>query len=103
MLAPKMILADTKFEFPYSLLLMRKAFEYTFIANACYSRENVITVIVDEGRENLVAYSRLFVANPDLSRRFEFKAPFNTYNENTFYTHDLVIGYGDNLFLKTVS
>ncbi|KAL5776280.1 hypothetical protein ACOSP7_009206 [Xanthoceras sorbifolium] len=102
MLEPKMILADTKFEFPYSLLLMRKVFEDTFIANAGYSRENVISVVIDEGRANPVAYSRLFVANPDLSRRFEFKAPLNTYNENTFYTHDHVIGYGDYPFLKTV-
>ncbi|KAL5778770.1 hypothetical protein ACOSQ2_009507 [Xanthoceras sorbifolium] len=91
MLEPKMILAYTKFECFHSLLLMRRAFDDTFIVNADYSRKDVISVVVDEGRANLVVYSRLFLANLDLSRRFEFDTPLNTDNGETFYTRDFAL------------
>ncbi|KAL5776288.1 hypothetical protein ACOSP7_009214 [Xanthoceras sorbifolium] len=102
MVQPKMILADTKFKWPQSLLAVRKAFDGTFIVNGGYDREDGIRAVAD-GHADLVAYGRLFLANPDLPRRFELNAPLNAYNEATFYTHDPVIGYTDYLFLETVS
>lgn len=35
---------------------------------------------------DFVAYGRLFVANPDLPKRFALNAELNKYNRNTFYT-----------------
>jgi 12-oxophytodienoic acid reductase len=46
-----------------------------------------------------VAYGRIFLANPDLPRRFELGAPLNEYERSTFYTQDPVIGYTDYPFL----
>ena len=34
---------------------------------------------------DLVAFGRPFLANPDLPKRFEMKAPLNTPDANTFY------------------
>ncbi|XWS55336.1 hypothetical protein CRYUN_Cryun10bG0166100 [Craigia yunnanensis] len=49
---------------------------------------------------DLVAFGRLFLANPDLPRRFELNAPLNSYNESTLYLSDPVIGYTDYPFLE---
>ncbi|KAL5778769.1 hypothetical protein ACOSQ2_009506 [Xanthoceras sorbifolium] len=87
---PKMILANTKFECPQSLLSERKAFNGTFIVNGGYGREDGIRVVA-EGCADLVAYGRLFLANSDLPRRFELDASLNAYNKTTFYIHDPVI------------
>ena len=53
-----------------------------------------------EEKANLVAYGRLFLANPDLPKRFEVDAPLNKYNRETFYTPDPVVGYTDYPFLE---
>ncbi|TXG53352.1 hypothetical protein EZV62_022521 [Acer yangbiense] len=102
MIESRMILADTKFECPHSLVPMRKAFNGTFIVNGGYEREDGIRAVL-EGSADLVAYGRLFLANPDLPRRFQIDAPLNAYNRDTFYTHDPVIGYTDYPFLQQVS
>lgn len=39
-----------------------------------------------EGWADLIAYGRLFIANPDLPKRFELKAPLNQPDADTFYT-----------------
>ncbi|KAL5776279.1 hypothetical protein ACOSP7_009205 [Xanthoceras sorbifolium] len=79
MVKPKMILADTKFKCPRSLLAVRKAFDGTFIVNGGYDKEDGIKAVA-EGHADLVAYGRSFLANPDLPRRFELNAPLNAYN-----------------------
>ena len=97
---PRMKLAvGDKFEVPYSLLPMRKAFNRTFIATGGYDREEGMKAIA-ENRADLVAYGRLFLANPDLPKRFELDAPLNKYNRETFYTSDPVVGYTDYPFLE---
>lgn len=53
-----------------------------------------------EDRADLVAYGRLFLANPDLPTRFELDASLNKYNRETFYTSDPVVGYTDYPFLE---
>ena len=81
-----------------SLLPMRKAFGGTFIACEGYNKDSGNKVVA-ENRTDLVAYGRLFLANPDLPKRFELNAPLNEYNSETFYTSDPVIGYTDYPFL----
>ncbi|CAD6339813.1 unnamed protein product [Miscanthus lutarioriparius] len=77
-----------------SCLPFRKAFNGTFIAAGGYDREEGNKVVA-EGYADLVAYGRLFLANPDLPKRFELNAPLNKYDRSTFYTQDPVVGYTD--------
>ncbi|CAI0396811.1 unnamed protein product [Linum tenue] len=83
-----------------SLLPMRQAFKGTFVAAGGFGREDG-NKAVEEDRADLVAYGRLFLANPDLPRRFELNAPLNKYNRDTFYISDPVIGYTDYPFLDS--
>ncbi|KAG5576132.1 hypothetical protein H5410_056266 [Solanum commersonii] len=76
----------------------RKAFRGTFIVTGGYDREDG-NKVVDEGQADLVAYGRMFIANPDLPRRFELDAALNKYSREAFYTFDPVVGYTDYPFL----
>jgi 12-oxophytodienoic acid reductase len=96
---PRMVKLGEKFETPHSLSPMRKAFKGTFIAAGGYNRSDG-NKAVEEDYADLVAFGRLFLANPDLPRRFELDAPLNEYNRSTFYIHDPVIGYTDYPFLE---
>ncbi|KAM1734707.1 hypothetical protein ACFX11_020145 [Malus domestica] len=58
---------------------------------------------VAEGRADLIAYGRIFLANPDLPKRFELNAPLNKYNRETFYIADPVVGYIDYPFLEATT
>ncbi|KAJ4713758.1 12-oxophytodienoate reductase [Melia azedarach] len=91
-----------KCDIPQNLLPMRRAFSGTFIVGGGYGREDGNKAVA-EGYADLVAYGRLFLANPDLPRRFEVNAPLNKYNADTFYTPDPVIGYTDYSFLESNS
>lgn len=102
MVEPRMINVGEKVEVPHSLLPMRKAFKGTFIVVGGYDREEGNTAIAS-GYADLVAYGRLFLANPDLPRRFELNAPLNKYNRETFYIQDPVVGYTDYPFLDSDS
>ncbi|KAL8133192.1 12-oxophytodienoate reductase 1-like isoform X2 [Apium graveolens] len=95
---PRMKTAWEKFECSESLTPMRKAFNGTFIVAGGYGREDGNKAVA-ENRADLVAYGRVFLANPDLPRRFELDAPLNKYDRNTFYTSDPVVGYTDYPFL----
>ncbi|MCI04866.1 12-oxophytodienoate reductase, partial [Trifolium medium] len=74
------------------------AFNGTFIVAGGYTRQDGINAIA-ENRADLVAYGRLFIANPDLPKRFALDAPLNNYNRETFYTSDPTLGYTDYPFL----
>ncbi|XP_073003644.1 putative 12-oxophytodienoate reductase 11 isoform X2 [Typha latifolia] len=100
MVEPRMVKVGEKFVTPHSLLPMRNAFKGTFIAVGGYDREEGNKAIAD-GYADLVAYGRLFLANPDLPRRFELDAPLNKYNRDTFYISDPVVGYTDYPFLSS--
>ena len=82
----------------HSLLPMRKAFKGTFIAAGGYNRERGNIALADNYAD-LIAYGRLFLANPDLPKRFELDAPLNKYDRSTFYIPDPVVGYTDYPFL----
>lgn len=96
---PRMIEMFDKYVTPHSLHPMRKAFEGTFIAAGGYRRDDGNEVVAGDYTD-LVAYGRLFLANPDLPRRFELNALLNKYNRSTFYTPDPVVGYTDYPFLE---
>ena len=98
MVEPRMAIVDGRRQIPHRLLPFRKAFNGTFIAAGGYDREEG-NKVVEEGYTDLVAYGSLFLANPDLPRRFELNAPLNKYDRSTFYTQDPVIGYTDYPFL----
>jgi 12-oxophytodienoic acid reductase len=98
MVEPRMAIVDGRRQIPHRLLPFRKAFKGTFIAAGGYDRDEGNKVVA-EGYTDLVAYGRLFLANPDLPRRFELNAPLNKYDRSTFYTQDPVVGYNDYPFL----
>ncbi|CAK8539251.1 unnamed protein product [Lathyrus sativus] len=98
MVEPRMKTITGKVECPRSLLPMRKAFNGTFIVAGGYSRQDGNDAIA-ENRTDLVAYGRLFIANPDLPKRFALNAPLSQYDRETFYTSDPVLGYTDYPFL----
>ncbi|XP_020677950.1 putative 12-oxophytodienoate reductase 4 isoform X3 [Dendrobium catenatum] len=98
MVEPRMSLVDGRMQIPHCLLPMRKAFNGTFIVAGGYDRDEG-NKMVAQGYTDLVAYGRLFLANPDLPRRFELNSPLNNYNRFTFYTPDPVVGYTDYPFL----
>ncbi|VAH00409.1 unnamed protein product [Triticum turgidum subsp. durum] len=98
MVEPRMARADGRRVVPKRLRPYREAFGGTFIAAGGYDREEG-NKVVGEGYADLVAFGRLFLANPDLPKRFEFDAKLNGYNRATFYTSDPVVGYTDYPFL----
>ncbi|XP_059449670.1 12-oxophytodienoate reductase 2-like [Corylus avellana] len=99
MVEPRMKTVGEKSESPHSLLPMRKAFRGTFLVAGGYEREDGNNAIA-ENHADLVVYGRLFLANPDLPKRFKLNAPLNKYNRETFYISDPVVGYTDYPFLE---
>jgi N-ethylmaleimide reductase len=67
---------------------IRQAWPATLIVNAAFSlpttREN-LTRLLEDGRADLVAVGRAFIANPDLVRRLRLDAPLNPADETSFY------------------
>lgn len=96
---PRMITQFESRETERSLLPMRKAFNGTFIVAGGYDRGSGSDVVASGGAD-LVAFGRLFLANPDLPKRFELNAELNKYDRSTFYTSDPVVGYTDYPFLQ---
>ncbi|XP_057497398.1 putative 12-oxophytodienoate reductase 11 [Actinidia eriantha] len=97
---PRMRNVVEKCASPDNLLPMRKAFNGTFISAGGFDREDGIRAVA-QNHTDLVAYGRLFLANPDLPRRFKLDAPLNKYHRETFYSPEPVIGYTDYPFLET--
>jgi N-ethylmaleimide reductase len=64
---------------------LRKAWPRTFIASGGFDRASAETVLA-EGRADLVAFGRPFLANPDLVTRLEKSLPLNAPDFATFYT-----------------
>ncbi|OEL31527.1 putative 12-oxophytodienoate reductase 5 [Dichanthelium oligosanthes] len=100
MLEPRMRVNpdDGKLTLPHMLLPFRRAFQGTFIVSGGYDQEEGNAAIA-QGYGDLVAYGRLFLANPDLPVRFGRNTGLNKYDRSTFYTSDPVVGYTDYPFL----
>jgi len=72
---------------------LRAAFSGAYMANNDYDRERAIEA-VESGEVDLVAFGRLFLANPDLVERLQKNAPLNEPDQDTFYGGD-AHGYTD--------
>jgi len=81
--------------------LIRSAYEGTHIVCGGYDRASGEEAL-QQGRADLVAYARLFLANPDLPKRFAEDAPLNEWDESTFYGGDAE-GYIDYPTLEEVT
>jgi N-ethylmaleimide reductase len=75
----------------------RNIYEGTIITCVNYDRQSGIKAI-EENKADLVAYGRLFLANPDLPERFAANAQLNKPDRGTFYGGDAE-GYIDYPFM----
>lgn len=66
------------------MALVRREFRGTLIACGGYDREKAEAALA-RGRADLIAFGRLFLANPDLPERLRRGASLNTPNPATFY------------------
>jgi len=83
---------------PRLLPKIKALFGGPVIANDELTREQG-EALVASGEADAVAYGRLFIANPDLPKRFAQKAPLNTPDPNTFMGKGEK-GYTDYPFLQ---
>jgi 2,4-dienoyl-CoA reductase-like NADH-dependent reductase (Old Yellow Enzyme family) len=73
--------------------VLKMLFGGPFIANEGFDRQSAETLLA-EGKADAVAFGKLFIANPDLVRRFRDKAPLNPWDTTTFYAGGMR-GYTD--------
>ena len=78
---------------PEAIATLRANFSGAYMANNAYDRQIAIDA-VESGQADLVAFGRLYIANPDLVARFKANAPLNTPDPQTFYGGDAA-GYTD--------
>jgi N-ethylmaleimide reductase len=76
-----------------AVALIRTTFQGAYMANNGYTRELAIEA-VETGAADLIAFGRLFLANPDLVARLEKNGPLNEPDPATFYGGDAK-GYTD--------
>ncbi len=69
---------------PLTTALFRQTFPGVLIGAGGYTLDSA-RAAVEGGTVDAVAFGRLFIANPDLPRRFETGAPLNRYDRKTFY------------------
>lgn len=77
---------------------LRKEFNGVWMVNNGYDLKLAVAAIVS-GYADLVAFGKLYLANPDLAARFKRNAPLNEPDPKTFYGGDGK-GYTDYPFLK---
>ena len=65
---------------------LKKAFGGVYIANEKFTRESAEAAI-ERGDCDAVSFGKLFLANPDLPKRFAKKSDLNAPVPATFYTH----------------
>jgi 2,4-dienoyl-CoA reductase-like NADH-dependent reductase (Old Yellow Enzyme family) len=63
---------------------LKTIFGGTYVANEAHTRESA-EQLLKAGEADAVAFGKLFIANPDLPRRFALHAPLNTPVPETFY------------------
>jgi len=85
----------------FKLGTLRTLFAGTYIANNGYTRELALAVRAADDAD-LIAFGKLFIANPDLVQRLARNAPLNTPDQATFYGGD-AHGYTDYPFLTEAS
>ena len=82
--------------------IFRSIYQGTIITNGGYDRD-MGNQAITTGDAELVSFGKLFLANPDLPRRFMLDAELNQPNPKTFYGrvgHNETLGYTDYPFLN---
>jgi N-ethylmaleimide reductase len=69
---------------PFDFRALRKAFSGAYIANNDYTRDLAIDAL-EQDRADLIAFGKLFLANPDLVERLRKNAPLNIAKAESFY------------------
>jgi hypothetical protein len=72
---------------------LKAAFGGIYVANEGFDQASAEAALA-AGEADAVAFGKLFLANPDLPRRFALKAPLNPWNVATFYAEGAT-GYTD--------
>ena len=72
---------------------LKKQFGGLYVANEAHTRESA-EQLLQTGEADAVAFGKLFIANPDLPKRFARNTPLNTPDSATFYA-DGPKGYTD--------
>lgn len=72
---------------------LRRRYGGIYVANNNYTQDRAVQAL-RQGNADLVAFGKLFIANPDLPARFAQGAPLNTPDPETFYGGDAT-GYTD--------
>ena len=80
---------------------LKAAFGGVYVANEGFTQESA-EKIVAAGDADAVAFGKLFIANPDLPKRFALRAPLNECKSDTFYTGG-ADGYADYPSLASLS
>ncbi|WP_119460313.1 alkene reductase [Rhodospirillaceae bacterium SYSU D60014] len=65
--------------------MVKQAFGGVYIANDSLTQEDAEALLA-RGEADAAAFGKLFIANPDLPKRFARKAPLNEPNSATFYS-----------------
>ena len=65
--------------------MLKKAFGGVYVANEGFDQASAEQVLVD-GEADAVAFGKLFIANPDLPKRFAEQARLNEWDTSTFYS-----------------
>jgi N-ethylmaleimide reductase len=81
----------------FRLATLRPLFKGTYIGNNGYTRNLALATRAENGAD-LIAFGKLFLANPDLVERLRRNGPLNEPDEATFYGGDAT-GYTDYPFL----
>lgn len=63
---------------------IKREFGGPYIVNEGFTKETGECALA-AGEADAIAYGKLFIANPDLPRRFRLDAPLNAWNTGTFY------------------
>ena len=77
----------------------RRTFHGAYIANNGYTRTMAIDA-VEQGRADMIAFGKTYIANPDLVARLQHNAPLHLPDSKTFYGGDKH-GYTDYPFLNS--
>jgi N-ethylmaleimide reductase len=64
--------------------VLKKCFKGTLLSCGGYTQESAESALVSNKAE-LIVFGKLFLANPDLPKRFEQNKPLNKWDDTTFY------------------
>jgi 2,4-dienoyl-CoA reductase-like NADH-dependent reductase (Old Yellow Enzyme family) len=81
--------------------ILKKAFGGVYIDNEKFTKESAEKVILN-GDADAVAFGKLFIANPDLPRRFKENLALNEPDSSTFYSSGSE-GYTDYPFVEATA